>query len=151
MNLLKLNKIVSKSVFALAGLVFALSSAHALHEDALIALGKSEFMNNCAACHGASGKGDGPVAEVLSQKPSDLTVITKKFSGKFPKEHIYRVIDGTKMINPHGDTQMPVWGLRYTAMAHDRAGEVPHDIDAQALVFGRITALVEYLKSIQAD
>ena len=95
--------------------------------------------------------GNGPVAEVLSTKPSDLTRIAKDFEGLFPEEHIYKVIDGRVMINPHGDKQMPVWGFRYLSEAQSRAGEVPHDVDTQAMVFGRITALVRYLESIQAE
>jgi mono/diheme cytochrome c family protein len=116
-----------------------------------VKLGENEYMNNCAACHGADAKGGGPVAAVLSIKPSDLTRISKKFNGKFPEDHVYKVIDGREMINPHGDTNMPVWGHRYFAMAQKTANAVPHELDTQALVFGRITSLVGYLESIQAE
>ena len=115
-----------------------------------IELGKYEYMGQCAACHGPNGKGDGPVAEVLTKKPSDLTQIAQRSGGAFPADQIYQIIDGRKMINPHGDRQMPVWGYRYMESAIEKAGKVPHDVDAQELVEGRITALVHYLKSIQA-
>ncbi len=108
-------------------------------------------MASCAACHGESAKGDGPVAEVLATKPSDLTQISKEFDGSFPAEHVYKIIDGREMINPHGDRGMPVWGYRYLTRAIERSQEVPHEVDVQAMVLGRITALVEYLKSIQAQ
>ena len=139
------------AIIAGSGLLFASGGTNALEEAAQLKLGENEYVSNCAACHGANAKGTGPVAEVLSTKPSDLTQITKEFSGQFPTEHIYKVIDGREMINPHGDKQMPVWGSRYMSLAHERAGEVPHDLDTQALVFGRIMALVNYLKSIQAE
>ena len=126
-------------------------SAHALEPDARVKLGEVEYMASCATCHGVEGKGDGPVAEVLTVKPSDLTQISKNAGGTFPSGRIQKIIDGRDMINPHGDRRMPVWGWRYLASAIDRAQEVPHEVDPQAVVLGRITALVEYLESIQAE
>lgn len=147
----KLNAVMGSVAFAGMGLMLMTGNAQALDDAAQIKLGENEFMSSCASCHGAKGMGNGPVAEVLSTKPSDLTRIAKDFEGQFPEEHIYKVIDGRVMINPHGDKQMPVWGFRYLSEAQRRAGEVPHDVDTQAMVFGRITALVRYLESIQAD
>ena len=131
------------------GLILMVSSAQALDEAAQLKLGENEYVSSCAACHGANAKGEGPVAQVLSTKPSDLTQITKDFNGQFPAEFIYKVIDGREMINPHGDAQMPIWGYRYRSEAQRRANQVPHDVDVQALVFGRIMSLVGYLESIQ--
>jgi mono/diheme cytochrome c family protein len=39
----------------------------------LIAQGKTLFQENCTACHGLIGKGDGPDAGKLSNRPVDLT------------------------------------------------------------------------------
>ena len=100
---------VAVTVFGI-GILGPSGVAHALDEAAQLKLGEIEYMGNCSACHGAKGKGDGTVAEVLSTKPSDLTQISERFSGVFPADHIYQVIDGQKMINPHGDRLMPVWG-----------------------------------------
>ena len=123
----------------------------ALDMKTQLKIGEIEYMGYCASCHGASAKGDGPVAEVLSTPPSDLTMISKAYSGTFPADEVYRAINGTNMINPHGDRMMPVWGPRYWEIAEERAGSVPHDVDAQALVHGRITALVQYIESLQVD
>ncbi len=41
---------------------------------AQIANGRQIYEQNCAGCHGLSGKGDGPEAARLSPKPADLTV-----------------------------------------------------------------------------
>lgn len=136
--------------FAGTGLMLTINSVHALDEAAQLKLGENEYRSSCAACHGENARGTGPVAQVLSTKPPNLTQITKKFNGQFPAEHIYKVIDGREMINPHGDKQMPIWGYRYMSQAHTRANEVPHDVDIQATVFGRIMSLVRYLESIQA-
>lgn len=140
------------AITALAGtcMLAASTQASALETATQVKLGEYEYTGHCAACHGPNGKGNGPVAEVLTQKPSDLTQISKRYGGTFPTDEVYRIIDGRKMINPHGDRQMPVWGFRYTESAVKEAGTVPHDVNAQELVEGRITALVEFLKSIQA-
>lgn len=137
--------------FVAAGVMLCADNSQALEEQAQIALGKAEYMAHCASCHGEKGKGNGPVAEVLQQKPTDLTQLAKKYSGSFPQDELYRVIDGRKMINPHGDRQMPVWGHRFMVGAVQRSGEVPHEVNAQALVHGRITALIQYLESIQVN
>jgi putative copper export protein/mono/diheme cytochrome c family protein len=38
-----------------------------------IALGAPLYAQNCTACHGASGRGDGPLANTLPIRPADLT------------------------------------------------------------------------------
>ncbi|QFS82452.1 hypothetical protein FIU97_06495 [Roseivivax sp. THAF40] len=141
---------ILSAAMALASLTVA-GPATALDRDAEIMLGQSEYMAHCASCHGASGLGDGPVADVLTNKPPDLTTLSARFSGSFPADDVRQLIDGRNMINPHGDRGMPVWGYRYFQNAADRAAGVPHDVNAQALAFGRITALVTYLESIQAE
>ncbi|MFV1997134.1 MAG: cytochrome c [Acidiferrobacterales bacterium] len=38
-----------------------------------LAIGKKVYIDTCAACHGASGKGDGPAAAALDPKPANFT------------------------------------------------------------------------------
>jgi mono/diheme cytochrome c family protein len=42
-------------------------------DPASIQRGAELYTINCAVCHGASGKGDGPIAAKLKNKPFDLT------------------------------------------------------------------------------
>ena len=44
-------------------------------DKASIARGKKIFAANCASCHGANGKGDGPAGKTLKPKPSDLAAM----------------------------------------------------------------------------
>jgi mono/diheme cytochrome c family protein len=46
--------------------------------------GKKEYLNSCASCHGATGKGDGPNAKDLRHRPLDLTKLAKANGGEFP-------------------------------------------------------------------
>lgn len=38
------------------------------------AAGKATFDANCSSCHGATGKGDGPVGQALTPRPRDFSV-----------------------------------------------------------------------------
>ncbi len=125
--------------------------ATAQSNQAFVEVGEREYMANCAACHGAEGKGNGPVAEVLSPTPSDLTRISERHDGEFPRDYLIEVIDGREMMSAHGELEMPVWGRRFMARAVEQSAAVTWDVDAQAIVLGRMTALVDYLASIQAE
>lgn len=41
--------------------------------DAVLAKGKAAFAENCAQCHGETGKGNGPMAGMLKEPPADLS------------------------------------------------------------------------------
>jgi mono/diheme cytochrome c family protein len=56
--------------------------------------GKTEFLSNCAPCHGPDAKGNGPVGVKIQTKPADLTTIAKKNNGVFPLSAVYSTIDG---------------------------------------------------------
>jgi len=113
--------------------------------DPLLAeLGEPVFLRNCAACHGSSGRGDGPVAGALRVAPSDLTRIAVRRGGSFPEGEIARTIDGRFSVQAHGTREMPVWG--------ERMGErIPEAGVSEEVVRGQISVLVEYLKSIQRE
>ncbi|MES2857272.1 MAG: cytochrome c [Bdellovibrionota bacterium] len=49
--------------------------------DDMVAHGKQLFTTNCAMCHGASGKGDGPAGASLNPKPRNLVEGQWKFGG----------------------------------------------------------------------
>jgi mono/diheme cytochrome c family protein len=64
--------------------------------------GKQMYISYCTPCHGANGKGQGPVASALKTPPNDLTVLSKSNNGKFPDTHIVAVLENGTTIPAHG-------------------------------------------------
>ena len=105
-----------------------------------IPAGSGLFSTYCIVCHGADGKGTGPLASSLKRRPADLTALAKTNGGTFPREMVGKVIDGREPVKGHGGGDMPVWGDAF---------ERSQDAGPQA-VKDRIDALVEYISNIQA-
>jgi mono/diheme cytochrome c family protein len=97
------------------------------------------FTSYCAPCHGTDGRGSGPVAPALKQKPADLTALAKTNGGKFPSSHIATVLEYGTELPAHGNAQMPVWG--------PVLGRMDQQHPDQRLL--RISNLSQYLRSIQ--
>lgn len=110
--------------------------------EVLTYTGAENFERFCAACHGAAGQGNGPVAQVLSTPPPDLTRIAARNDGEFPREELIRQIDGRDSVDAHGSQQMPVWG--YEFWIDSGAGNFSEREVAETL-----DGLVDYLESIQ--
>jgi mono/diheme cytochrome c family protein len=107
-------------------------------------LGRLEFMNYCASCHGETGMGNGPVAEYMTVTPPSLTQLALRNDGAFPYLEVFMIIDGRTGIGAHGSA-MPVWGDVFKG----HALEDTTDYGAETIVRGRILSLVKYLESIQ--
>lgn len=110
-------------------------------------IGKREFLNNCATCHGVGGKGDGPTAGYLTKHAADLTVLSRNNNGVFPISRIYEVIDGSKDVGAHGTRDMPVWGREYRSRAAEYYRDI--DYDPEVYVRARILALIDYINRLQ--
>lgn len=110
--------------------------------------GRIEFQRSCASCHGASGKGDGPVVPYLQKSPPDLTQLAKRNQGVFPFQRLYDVIEGGKL-PAHGTRDMPVWGMQYRMEDGEHYSDSNMPYDPEALVRSRILALLEYLNRVQ--
>ena len=114
--------------------------------------GKYEYGAHCAACHGLSGKGDGPFAQQLKSGTvmPNLTELSKKNNGVFPFMQVYETIDGTNSVTAHGPREMPIWGPQYKG---EIMGETSYDdfrFNAEVFVRARILALTEYVYRLQA-
>jgi mono/diheme cytochrome c family protein len=100
------------------------------------ASGSRLFRTYCASCHGATGRGEGPLAGQLRRDVPDLTKFTAGNGGVFPRERVYRIVDGRDVAS-HGDRDMPMWGDVFRS---SRPGESASE---------RIDAIVTYLEGIQ--
>lgn len=117
----------------------AVFAAPALADSA----GEREYMVACAGCHGESGMGDGPFAELLNITTPGLLQLSEANGGSFPFEAVLSTIDGRDGVRAHGST-MPIWGERFQASAMSQRGET-----ADMVAKGRILSLVYYLQSVQ--
>jgi len=109
-------------------------------------IGSDEYRISCLNCHGEGGKGDGPMMELLTKKPSDLTVLAKNNEGEYPFVKVYQTIDGRVTVPGHGTRAMPIWGARYAEEDYERYGTA---FGAEDVVRGRILQLVYYIQSLQ--
>lgn len=56
--------------------------------------GKMDFAENCAACHGTTGVGNGPAAAGLAKRPANLTTLARRNGGEFPATRVMAKIWG---------------------------------------------------------
>jgi mono/diheme cytochrome c family protein len=135
---------------ALVGIAFVFATSAALAQakpQAKVDLGAFEYKSSCAACHGVTGKGDGPLRPRLVIAPSDLTTIAKRNGGVFPVQRIAEIVDGRATIDSHGLREMPIWGVRYS---DEGTSYTPYSqLNTEAFTQGRILALVEYINRLQ--
>jgi mono/diheme cytochrome c family protein len=102
------------------------------------------FQDNCAACHGSDGRGGGAAAAGLDPAPPDLTRISARNGGTFPRDRVMSVIDGYTR-GAHFNPAMPEFGatdLGETVIVEETPG-----IGTPIPV--RLLALADYLQSIQ--
>lgn len=111
----------------------------------------TDFYSRCAACHGVNGKGDGPIAGVLTVKPADLTRIAERNGGVFPEERVFRMISGLDMPDAHGAREMPVWGDLFFGEVLENSESIEDTQDVAAQVTERINRLIAYLKTLQTS
>ncbi len=105
-----------------------------------VARGKVAFRIYCRSCHGAEGQGNGPLAQELRTRPSDLSRLRAK-DGSFPRDEIASKIDGRLLVNSHGPSDMPVWGYSFQIAGSDSAQDEE--------VRKKIEDLVAFLETLQ--
>jgi mono/diheme cytochrome c family protein len=142
----------------LFGLALAVASSIAMGADAVPESAKADFVAYCASCHGVDGTGNGPLADSLKVKPTDLTVISKKNNGHFPYTMLRKTIEGRELglARAHGPRDMPVWGPVFSQEPEtpvpgggsgDYSGSFAQCVNLAARA--RIMNIVDYIESIQ--
>jgi mono/diheme cytochrome c family protein len=104
--------------------------------------GQETFMRYCAACHGESGTGNGPVAPGLPITVPDLTRLKERKGNQFPADLLRKIIDGREIVVVHGTRYMPVWGYEFWV-------EEGADEAAREKVDIIVDNLIDYIRSIQ--
>jgi len=141
---LYLNTRLKKAMALIGALMLSPAGAVAVHaQDFTDYSGKQLYMRFCAACHGASGVGDGVVAGSLRIIVPDLTRIARRQGGTFNEERVRRIIDGRTTVPPHGTREMPVWGIEF---AGDNRAAPDGGQPSRQIILSRLT---DYLRSIQ--
>lgn len=110
-------------------------------------IGKIEYEQSCATCHGMDGKGKGSIAQTFQLTVPDITTLAKRNGGVFPVSRVYDVIDGREEVKAHGSREMPIWGKYYSLTAAPRYDDYAYN--PEAAVRGRILALTDYLHRLQ--
>lgn len=106
--------------------------------------GRTIYAAKCAACHGASGKGDGELATRLETSPADLTQIAARRDGVWPMLEVMAIIDGYSTRYLPG-TEMPIYDefLEGNLVTFDTGNGVQQRTPAGLL------AIARYLETIQ--
>ena len=100
--------------------------------------GRDSFNRYCASCHGVDGRGGGPVASALRNRPPDLTTLARR-EGGFPRERVFAFVEGTNRLSlTHGSGDMPVWGRTFRGLD-----------SSEARIKVRLDNLVAYVESLQ--
>ena len=106
--------------------------------------GQAAFMESCAGCHGTDARGAGAVGQTLGKVPPDLTGLSARNGGVFPRDYVMSTIDGLTR-RPHFSPDMPEFGagdMGDTTIVENADGTgtpVPE----------RLLALADYLESLQ--
>ena len=133
-----------KTTLLAAILFWVAGSAQTIHKvpatQTSAASGLEMYRTYCASCHGTEGKGNGPASSALRNRPTDLTELARRNSGRFPEMKVFNAITGDATVAAHGSRDMPVWGRVFLRI---------NDSDASKAKL-RIRNLTKYIASIQA-
>lgn len=92
----------------------------------------------CASCHGATGLGDGPAADLFDRPPADLTRLAADNDGQYPSLRVRQAVSGQHRETP-GGRDMSGWERILGCEIGDQVG-----------MRLRVYNLVKYVEEIQA-
>jgi mono/diheme cytochrome c family protein len=128
-----------RTAVACVGIVLAAPAIAADKPGAPAAKGELAYTRYCVACHGPTGRGDGPLAGDLRIPVPDLTTLSARSGGTYPYDRVVRIIGSGDTVRSHGTADMPAWGDAFKKTKGTEAKTVE---DA-------IRNLAEYLRSLQ--
>jgi mono/diheme cytochrome c family protein len=131
-----------------AALITAPTIGHA--QVPMVDIGKVEYRNSCAGCHGFDGKGNELVAAQLNKSMPDLTALQKNNRGTLPLSRLYNVIDGREAAATYGPRDMPVWGSAFGMRVDESSGDAATVRERESYTWRRIFALIGYISTMQS-
>ncbi len=130
-----------------AGLAAASALPAAAEEDpAGPEAGRAAFLEACAGCHGATARGDGPTAALLTVEVPDLTRLAARNEGDYDIARVIRIVDGGAGLAAHGGP-MPMFGglLTGPSAVVDGPGGTPVSTTEPIL------AIARWLETVQKE
>ena len=113
-------------------------------DQAIVDSGRVQYQGHCAKCHGSDATGAEISVKGETIKTPDLTTLAKKGGGALPLWDVYEVVSGSKVVAEHRTRTMPIWSEEL-AKARGITTE-----NKEAIVRGRIFAILAYLSTLQA-
>ena len=74
---------MKNAVIKLLGVAIVISGFNASGLAQELDPGKTEFLSQCAICHGVDGRGNGFLSEELKTKPANLTILARTTTAYF--------------------------------------------------------------------
>jgi mono/diheme cytochrome c family protein len=107
--------------------------------------GQALYSEYCAACHGDTGRGNGPAAAALRPRPPDLTGLAARNRGSFPMLAVMGKVYGYSRGEGGGGGPMPEFGplLEGESVLYDAGDGIPTPTPV------RLIELAEYVRSLQ--
>jgi cytochrome c5 len=101
--------------------------------------GADEFQRYCALCHGADGRGMGPLSDVdaMKKRAADLSQIALRNNGVFPFSKVANTISVGGSLAAHVPSRMMAWEKIFSVESDP--------VRAKAIIF-EVTSYVERLQ-----
>ena len=129
-------------VFLIAQVVGAAPQGVRAEPTTALALsaGRDTYGQFCGPCHGVDGRGDGPIAFILTVPPTDLTGVSRRNADVFPLAPLEELLTVPARLQTaaHGSAEMPIWGRTFRAIDN-----------GETLARARVANLLAYIESIQ--
>lgn len=106
--------------------------------------GHEVYDNLCVACHGVSGKGDGPAAVALDKPVRDLTHYSANNNGVYPHKAVQSAIYGRNREVTHGTIDMLTWGQQFKYIRYGW-----NDFQREAYAQNRVHVLAAHVETMQ--
>jgi mono/diheme cytochrome c family protein len=136
-RLVIVNAVIFSAVFAWAATSTTAVQNEPSRQD--MNSGPHLYQEFCASCHGDTGAGDGPLGTTLPRRASDLTMLTQRNGGTFPRAAVLAVVEATRPVPAHAKPAMPNWREVFYRLEYG----------SERAVRKRIDALVAHIETLQ--